>query len=163
MQLLKFEIMKSEPGTIAEVIGTLVRSLRYYAGNETSEELLNEMPNLKKLEAVINEHDERLGLPTKNYIVDIMVELNEEWERLENVIDEMQRQSSVITRSLYGNDFKFTDFDFEYKNSEAVYWVQFNGYKDGSPADGTQLLIKEVFRSVCSGLGVVFIDQTLLK
>ncbi len=90
-----------------------------------------------------------------------MGELEKEAEIEGKLISEIERSSRSIAAALYDTDFFMTDFAYDFRNCEAVYWIEFYGYREQKEVDGTLLVVKEVFRSVCYKFGIVFIDSSL--
>jgi hypothetical protein len=87
-----------------------------------------------------------------------MDELNKESEVESNLLAELERSTKVIALSVLKSEISMTDFVYQYKNERAVYWLNFFGYIEKKENDELLLVVKDVFRSVCSKFGVVFID-----
>ena len=113
------------------------------------------------MEEQIQEIDLELGEDTRNYIQEIMEELSQESEIEQKLLEEIERSAKSVTLSLYDSDFSMSDFSYEFRNNDAVYWVEFYGYKEKREPDGNLLVIREVFRSVCYKFDLLFIDCTL--
>lgn len=119
------------------------------------------IPELKQLEARLQNIDMSLGEPARNYLQEIMDEIKAESAIEDNLISEIDRLSKAITAELFDTVFSLDNFAFEYRNVGSAQWVEFYGYKEAQLTDGTLLVVKEVFRSVCYKMGLIFIDSSL--
>lgn len=161
MDLIKYEFFKAEDNAYFHYIGQLVQEVRYYRENVSIEEFKAAIPELKKLEVTLQEIDENLGEKPRAYLSEIMDELSEEDALEEKVITEIERSAKAIASALYDNEFSMSEFGYEFRNLNAVQWIEFYGYIERRDTDGTLLVVKEVFRSVCYKFGLVFIDSSL--
>src|SRR3954471_21630789 len=137
MNLIKYEYFKEEDGAYYHFIGQLVKKVRYYRENVPIDEFEAAIPELKKLERQLQEIDENLGQETRYYLQEIMEELSAEAELEGKLIEEIERSSKAIASALYDTDFEISDFAYEFRNIEAVYWTEFYGYKEHKETDGT--------------------------
>jgi hypothetical protein len=161
MDLLKYEFWKEEDDAYYHLIGQLVQKVRYYRGSVPIDEFKAAIPELKQIEKRLQDIDQSVGQETRFYLQEIMDELGVESEIEGKLIDEIQRSSKAIAHVLYDSDFAMDEFAFEFRNIEAVIWIEFYGYKEQKATDGTLLVVKEVFRSVCYKFGIIFIDSSL--
>jgi hypothetical protein len=161
MDLIKYEFFKKEDGAFNHLIGQLVKKVRYYREKVSIDTFKAAIPELKKLERQLQEIQEAIGETPRNYLQEIMDELSVEAELEGKVIAEIERSSKAIAAALYDTDFLMTDFAYEFRNMTAVQWIEFYGYKEKKDVDGTLLVVKEVFRSICYKFGIIFIDISL--
>ena len=161
MDLLKYEFMKALEGSYNYNVGQLIKKIRYYRQQVAIDEFKVAIPQLKVLEKELQKFDNDIGGERRNYIEEIMEELDKESEIEGKVIDEIERSSRAINATLYDTEFSMHDFAYEFRNNEAISWIEFYGYKIEKQTDGTLLVIKEIFRSVCYKYGIVFIDSSL--
>lgn len=60
------------------MVGELIRKVRYYRNDKTVEEFKFAIPDLKKIEQELQIFDTSIGDPKRNYIEEIMKELDKE-------------------------------------------------------------------------------------
>ena len=157
MNLLKYEFMDAPEGSYNELLKQLFQDIRHYRENVSVEDFKAAIPKLHEKERVIQKLDEGIGADSRNYIEEIMAELETEDEIESQLLEEIERTSKAITSS-YNIDFDLEDFSFEFRNNEGVFWIQFYGYKQEGGILGCSI-VKEVFRSVCYKAGITFIDS----
>jgi hypothetical protein len=161
MNLLRYEFMNAPQGSYNYNLGQLVKKVRYYREYVSIDDFKAAIPELKVMERKLQSFDQEIGLEKREYLEEIMDELKKESEIEFQLLEEIGRTSKAIVSALYDTDFSMDDFLYEFRNSDAVYWIEFYGYQNTKKIDGTLLVVKEVFRSVCYKLGIVFIDSSL--
>lgn len=161
MDLIKYEFYKEEDGAYYHFIGELVKKVRYYRENVSIDEFKIAIPSLKEMESKLQDIDLNLGHETRNYLQEIMDELNAESEVEEKVLDEIERSAKAIVNSIYDTQLSMKDFSFAFRKSDSFFWLEFFGYKEPNNNEGALLVIKEVFRSVCYKYNIIFIDISL--
>lgn len=79
----------------------------------------------------------------------------------EQLLEQVTKSAKTIMDriSLREMHFSLDEFAFEFRNDEAVLWLEFYGYKEARKSDFELLVVKEVFRFTCNKLGVIFIDN----
>jgi hypothetical protein len=161
MDLLRYEFMNAPEGSYNYNVGQLVKKVRYYRENVSIDDFKAAIPELKVLERKLQSFDQEIGLDRREYLEEIMDELKKESEIESQLLEEIERASKAIASALYDTNFSLDDFLFEFRNDDAVYWIEFYGYQNAKKTDGTLLVVKEVFRSVCYKFGIIFIDSSL--
>ena len=161
MDLIKYEFYKEEDGAYYHFIGQLVKKVRYYREQVSINEFEAAIPELKAIEKRLQDIDISLGETPRQYLAEIMNELNNESALEEKVVTEIDRLSKAITLSLFDTSISLANFSYEYRNANAAHWLIFYGYATNKKDDGTLIVIKEVFRSVCYSNGIIFIDSSL--
>lgn len=78
MDLLNFEFYTEENGAYDNLIGELVRKVRYYREQVSIDDFMAAMPELQQMETRIQEIDISLGEERRYYIKEIMDELSKE-------------------------------------------------------------------------------------
>jgi len=157
MDLLKYEFTDSPPDSYNGYIGTLVSKIRHFR-SVPIDEFKSAMPELKSMEQRIQRMDASIGQPHREYIKEIMEELDIEDVIEEKIIEDVERSMKAIVGALFKKDISLTDISYDYLLYQAVPWVTLKGYADESELDGPLLVIKECFRSACYKHGAVFID-----
>ncbi len=160
MDLLKYEFTTAPAGSYFGNVGQLVKKIRHYRENVSIDEFKAAIPSLKSLERQLQEYDESLGDERRDYIDEIMAELEQETETEEKLKEEIERYSKIIVATLLDKEFSIDDFSYELTNREAVRWLEFYGYTEEKENDDTLKIVKDVFRSVCSKYDTIFIDSS---
>ncbi len=163
MNLLKYEFMNAPEGSYNYNLGQFVKKVRHYRVNVPIEQFKAAIPELQQLERVLQNVDETMGEEKRNYLEEVMEELEQESAIETQLLEEIERTSKAIASALYDTDFSMDDFTYEFRSNEAINWIEFYGYRQRKDTDGTLLVVKEVFRSVCYKFGIVFIDGSLTK
>jgi hypothetical protein len=158
MDLLQYEFNTSPDGSINGMLRTLVKELRYNTSQIRIEEFKQRLPALKDIERRLQVLDADIGQPTRNYIEEIMDELNEESDLETKLIDDLNRAPIAITNSILGKDINIDEYQYETGKSEHYHWLKFSGYADQRPVDANLLIVREVFRAITYKHNYVFID-----
>lgn len=158
MNLLRYEFIEGPDDSFNGMLRTLVKELRYNISYITIDEFKRAMPPLKLIEAKLQKVDSEIKQPTRNYIEEIMEELNQESENETNIVDDLSRASKATVESLFDEEINFDDFSFRIGKAEHYHWLQFTGYTDKRPLDANLLIVREVFRSICNKYQYIFID-----
>ncbi|MCU7547786.1 hypothetical protein OCK74_01610 [Chitinophagaceae bacterium LB-8] len=161
MDLLKYEFMKSAQGSINDLIGQLVRGMRHIYYNVTIDQYSASLPELQEIEQILQREDQELGREPRNYLKEILEELEAESKLESKLLEEIERSAKTIVSALYEPDFSLEDFGYDFKKSEATYWLEFYGYKKNKGVDSSLLIVRDVFKSICYKHGIIFIDSTL--
>jgi DNA-binding transcriptional MerR regulator len=159
MQLLKYEFMDVPDDSFNGLLKKLVRNIRYYR-DQPIEEYQQAMPSLISIETSLNHMQELMDLEKGEFIKEITKELEAEDVIEENLTEEIQRSLNAVLEE------RATDLgtiQYIFQNRQAVYWVELFGYNTGEALNDDFRIIKEVFRSVCYKLGVIFIDNTITE
>lgn len=109
----------------------------------------------------MQEFDDSIGLGKRNYIDEIMEELQQEAEVEEKLMADIVRFSKTIVNTIFHEEFVADEFAFDFRIKEAVKWLEFYGYKNEQVIDEKLNVVKDIFRSVCSMHNIIFIDSTL--
>ncbi len=158
MNLLRFEFINGPDDSINGMLRTLVKELRYNRSNVTIDEFKKALPALQAIESRLQKIDAEINQPKRNYINEIMKELDQESDNEVNIIDDLNRATIALAYSLFGNEINFEDFSFKIGKAEYYHWLLFSGYIDQRPVDADILVVREVFRSICNSYQYVFID-----
>jgi hypothetical protein len=158
MSLLRFEFNKSPEGSINGMLRKLVTELRYNRSQVKAEEFHRRMPELRQIEARIQQNDAEIHLPKREYINEIMAELDKESDNEMNLEEDLRGATLSIIASLLNRSFSFEDLIYRTGKSEHYCWLHFSGYGEQKSLDAELILAKEIFRSVCNKYGYVFID-----
>ena len=78
MDLIKYEFYKEEDGAYYHFIGQLVKKVRYYREQVSINEFEAAIPELKAIEKRLQDIDISLGETPRQYLAEIMNELNNE-------------------------------------------------------------------------------------
>lgn len=158
MDLLHYEFIDGPDDSINGMLRTLVRKLRYYHSEVSIEEFKAAMPSLQKVEMTLQRLDADMNQPRRNYISEILEELEKESEVEMNLPEELKNACAAIVASFLYQSFEFDDLLFTTGKADQYHWLQFSGYLDEKPIDSALVLVKEVFRSICYKYEYIFID-----
>lgn len=158
MNLLRYEFTDAPFDSINGMLRTLVTDLRYNSSMVTVDQFKEALPALQRIEKRLQQLDNELGDPHRNYIEEIMQELSEESDHEINLADELKRASVAMASSLFDQEINFEDFSYLTGKAEHYHWLRFTGYIDQRPVDANLLIVREVFRSMCNKYGYIFID-----
>lgn len=158
MSLLRYEFTDAPTTSVNGRIGQLVKDVRHYYSYAPAEEFSKAMPQLKSQEQELNKANAEIGFPAINYIENIMAELQKESELEDNLMQDMEYSSNAIVSALLNQTISLDMFSYSFRFSEAVPWLTFEGYADQRDADSVSIVVKEVFKSICYKMGVIFID-----
>jgi len=161
MDLLKYEFTAAPAGSYFNDVGQLVKKIRHYSENVSIDEFKAAIPILKTLERKLQEYDDTLGDKRRDYIDEIMAELEQETETEDKFKEEIERYSKTIVATLLDKEFAMDDFSYDLTNKEAVRWLEFYGYTEEKENDDTLKIVKDIFRSVSSKYDIIFIDSSL--
>src|SRR5687767_9535348 len=109
MDLLHYEFIEGPDASINGMLRKLVTEIRYNRSEVSAEQFKQAIPKLKQIENTLQELDDQLGQPIRNYIQEIMDELDEESDRETKIQDELFRGSRAIIDSFKNSD----NFNFE--------------------------------------------------
>ena len=82
MDLLQYEFVDASEGSYFFILGELVKDIRYYWTNVTSEEFKKALPKLREQEAILQKIDKDICMDKRFYINEIMAELKKETEEM---------------------------------------------------------------------------------
>ena len=159
MDLLKYEFLDSPEGSFNQILGKLVKDVRYYTSQVPLEEFKEAMPYLKHEEAKLQKIDAEILKNKRNYIEEIMEELQQEAEMEEKLFEDFEWTAKSILITFFDKEFNLSDYSYELKKNRGIYWIEF--YGNVNINDKVLLVVKEVFKSVCYKYGIVFIDGYL--
>lgn len=160
MNLLRYEFIDGPDDSFNGRLQKLVKDLRYNKSMITIDEFKQAMPNLQRIEQQIQQTDKEIRQAHRNYIDEIMQELDEEMNNEISIKDDLRRASNAILISMLNQQVSFDDWEFIIGKSEHYHWLQFFGYLDKRPIDTNLLLIREVFRSICNKYDYIFINAS---
>lgn len=158
MNLLKYEFMDAAEGSYNALIKELVIRIRHNRENISIDEFKVAMPEVRTIEEVLQRIDEEIGGEPRDYIDEIMEELDREGQVEEQLLEEIERSAKALT-SAYNIEFVLDDFSFDLRSNEGIFWIEFFGYKVNRDPNLTLLMLKEVFRSACYKFDVTFVDH----
>ena len=110
MDLLQHEFTTAPAGSYLNNVGQLVNKIRHYRENVSMDEFKAALPSLKVLERQLQQFDDTLGEERRNYIEEIMTELEQETETEEKLIADIQRFSKTIVATLFDKEFLIDEF-----------------------------------------------------
>jgi hypothetical protein len=158
MNLLRYEFINSPDGSINGMIRKLVTELRYNRSFVQAEEFHRRMPELRQIEARIQQNDAEIHLPKREYINEILAELDQESDNQTNLEEDLKSATFSIIASLLNRPFNIEDIVYTTGKSEHYTWLHFSGYGEQRPLDAELILAKEIFRSICNKYNYIFID-----
>ncbi|NII28235.1 hypothetical protein HB364_24340 [Pseudoflavitalea sp. X16] len=158
MNLLHYEFIDGPDDSINGMLRKLVTDVRYNRSMVSIEEFRATLPSLKKIEQQVQHSDTQIGRPYRNYIEEIMQELEQESENEINIEDDLRRATVATITSILGQQLNFESLSFSIGKAEHYPWLRFSGYLDESPADANIVIAREVFRSICNKYNYIFID-----
>ncbi len=157
--LLQHEFTDAPPNSYNGLIGDLVKQIRYYR-EVPFDEFKAAMPKLKVLEKNLNNLDDVMNQPRREYITEILEALKQETESEENLIEDLTSSAKVIISTLYEKNFDLADYAYELRSIRSIRWIEFYGYREGEEADERLKVVTDIFRSLCARYGFIFIDST---
>lgn len=158
MNLLQYEFTDAPQGSYNYELGQLVRQLRHYCTNAPLQEFQAALPCLHIMERKLQQMDANLGLDKRLYIEEIMQQLEAAVKAENQVFEEVERTANVIIGSLFGTSFLLNDLAYELKNSQAIRWIEFYGYKYNNKDERILHVIKEIFKFTCIQHHILFIE-----
>lgn len=159
MDLLKYEFIDAPEGSYNFILSELVKSVRYCVTELPAEEFRRELPRLRRKEAVLHEIDQELSIDERNYIQEIVAEIKEETEMEEKLFDELEWATESILTTVVDEEVIIEDYYYELKKNRGVYWIEYHGKTDAP--EKINLIVKEIFKSVCYRYGIVVIDGSV--
>lgn len=158
MNLLRYEFVEGPDNSINGMLRTLVKELRYNRSYVTIEEYKRALPSFHSIESKLQRLDEDIRRPKRNYVQEIIEELDREQDDAVNIIEDLRRATVAMIRTIFGQTFSFDELLFITAKADHYNWLQFNGYKNGDPIDANLLIVREVFRSICNKYSYIFVD-----
>lgn len=159
MNLLKYQFINAAEGSFNGLLKELVTKVRFYYENTATDEAKNSIPTLNQIQATLQQLSAEIGDDERNYIEEIIQELEEEQFLEDKVIDEIERSLKAVVSS-YNIEVELSNFSFELKSTDAVFWMEFFGYKARKESDLTLLMVTEVFRAACYKFNIIFINHS---
>lgn len=158
MDLLKYEFLDTPEGSYNSKLKELVMLVRDYRSNRPIGEFEKAIPNLRKIEEWLQNADRSMGeYEKRDYIQEIMEELEEEEDVSNNFIEEVERASRTVIKSVLNTEFSIEDVAFNLRNSDAVLWVEYLGCNGDREK---KLIVENVFQSVCYKNGILFVNRS---
>jgi hypothetical protein len=158
MNLLYNEFNEGPDGSINGMLRTLVKELRYNRSQLTIDEFKQAIPSLKQIESKLQRLDTDMHQPKRDYINEILDELEQESENEASLANDLAGACTAIVTTLLNSSFDFDDLLFTTNKAKQYHWLQFSGYVDQRPIDANLVIVKEVFRSICYRYNYTFID-----
>lgn len=158
MNLLHNEFNEGPDGSINGMLRTLVKELRYNRSQITIDEFKQAMPALKQIESTLQRLDIDMHQPKREYINEILDELEQESEDEANLAKDLSGACTAIMATLLNSSFDFDDLLYTTTKAKQYHCLQFSGYIDQRPIDANLIILKEVFRSICYKYNYTFID-----
>jgi len=158
MDLLRYEFIDGPDGSINGMLRTLVKGLRYNRSYVTVEEFKKAMPGLLVIESNLQRLDADIGSPKRNYVQEIMEELDQEQNNEANITEDLTHATIATIKALFGHDFQFDELLFTIGKADHYHWLQFNGYTNERTVDANLIIVREVFRSICNKYNYIFVD-----
>lgn len=161
MNLLRYEFVDGPEGSINGMLRKLVKELRYYRSEVSIDEFNQAIPSLKAIEATLQQLDSAVGEPRRDYLQEIMEELNEESENEANLKEDIQAATKAIVETVLKSSLEFDDLLYTIGKSRHYHWLQFLGYTDQNRVDGNIIIARAVFQSICNKYNYIFIDLSV--
>ena len=158
MDLLRYEFIDGPDDSINGMIRTLVKGLRYNRSYVTVEEFKRAIPGFHVIESKLQRLDADISSPKRNYIQEIMEELDQEQNNGANITEDLTHATIATIKALFGRDFQFDELSFTIGKADHYHWLQFIGYTDGRTVDSNLIIVREVFRSICNKYNYIFVD-----
>lgn len=158
MKLLHYEFIEGPDGSTEGMIRKLVRDIRFNRSQLSSEEFNASIPGLIVIEQRLQEQDQQSGMPFREYIGEIMQELDEEAENRREIEHILSQATTATVETLMGHSLDMTDFSYSIHKANQFYVLKFNGYADDREVDANLVIATEVFRSICNQYNYIFID-----
>jgi len=159
-RLLSYEFIDGPDDSINGMLRKLVTELRYNRSMVAIEEFKVALLGLRKVEQKLQLLDNQVGQPFRNYIDDIMRELDEESDNESNIEEELRMATISTVTSVIGMDLEFEDLAFVIGKANQYQLIQLLGYKDERPVDSCLIITVEVFRAICNKYNYIFINLT---
>lgn len=160
MNLLRYEFIDSPDGSINGMLRSLVKDLRYNRSHVTIDEYKKALPHLYTIEATLQRLDAEIRNPKRNYIQEIIEELDREQDDEESILEDLKHATTAMIKKLFDHDFNLDDLSFTSAKADHYHWVLFSGYTNEKAVDLHLLVIKDVFRSICNKYNYIFVDLT---
>ncbi len=162
MRLLDYETFEGQEGSYNDLIKKFVQKVRHYYSEVSGDDFKSAIPELKSMEAKIQQLDRDFGNDHRDYLSELIDELGEESEIENLLLDEFKRTASIIVTKLTGADFNVEEFSFDFSNASGINFLEFYGYTEHKEIDTTANIVRDVLQSICSKHKVVFIDSSRL-
>lgn len=160
MELLSYETIDGQEGSYNDLIKQLVIKTRHYYSEVPGNEFKMAIPELKAIEAKIHHLDREFGNEPRDYISDILVELEQESESENLLLNELKRTANVLIPAIDGQNLNLNDFAFDFANHKGISIVEFYGYKENKKLDSTAYMFRDILQSLAYRNNVIFIDSS---
>lgn len=158
MKLLSYETIEGQEGSYNDLIKQLVRKMRVYSNTPSDQtEMLKD--ELISLQAKIQDLDTQFGREYRDYLSDILDELEKESEIEELLMDELKRTASVLIPELDGSNFNIENFSFDFANHRGINIIEFYGYESEKQLDSKAKIFRDILRSLAYKYEVIFIES----
>ena len=162
MKLSYFEFSDSPESSYNGMIGQLVTGLRYAREEVSANEFGDHIPALQKIERDIVKIDRQVSRDPKNYLQLLMQEMDQETEIENDLTEELKVCCRVILQQKFElDDFVFENIVFELIKHKSLFWLEYYGFK-GAERE-MDLVVKQIFQSICNRYQVIFIDALNIK
>lgn len=158
MELLKFEFTDAPDASYNGILGKLVREVRYLRKYVPIDEFERNLPKLQRIERELQDLDDGFGEDMRFYIEEIMDELDQEQTLFDSLNEDIERAIKVLLQEIHN---KFDTIDivhFQIQNTQAIYWLQINSYRDDQIPESIKITISQIIQSLCYKHGVIFIS-----
>ena len=158
MDLLRYEFIEAPEDSMNGMVHTLVKGIRYNREYATLEEFKKMMPTFHLIESRLQQLDADIRLPKRNYVQDIMDELDKEQENETNISDDLKHATIATIKKIFGRDFQYDELQFNTGTADQYHFLQLDGYTDNREVDANLIIVKDVFRAICNKYNYIFID-----
>jgi len=158
MNLLHYEFVAGPDGSINGMLRRLVTDLRYNRSMVTVDVFKSSLPALREIEQQVQNLDREIGRSHRNYIDEILLELDEESESESNIEEDLRRATIATIDSIIGEEIDFEKLSYSTGKAEHYHWIRFSGYTDQRAIDSGILIARETFRAICNKYNYIFID-----
>jgi hypothetical protein len=162
MDLLKYEFIDAPGDSYNGYLKQLVANMRYNYSMVSADEFQAAIPQLQRLESKIQRIDSEIGREERQYLQELLAELGEESELEEKILSAIERSARAIIATDYQKEFSMEEYNFLFRNSQAVSWIDFFGYQDSRDPDIMLFAVRDIFKSVCYKFGIIFIDSIVI-
>lgn len=161
MEMLRFEFMDGPESSFNGMLRTLVKGLRHSRSYVNLEEFKRLMPGFRTIEAELQKIDADVRRPKRNYIQEIMEELEQEQNDEQKIIEDLRSATIATIKTLFGKSFDFDELSFEIGKADNFPYVHLRGYLSEKKADGNLVIVREVFRAISYRYNHIFVDLSL--
>jgi hypothetical protein len=158
MNLLRYEFIDGPDSSINGMLRSLVKGLRYNRSYVSAEEFKRALPGFHATELTLQQLDSDIGNPKRNYVHEIMEELDKEQDDEINITEDLRHATIATIKSLFDQDFQFDDLSFTMGKADHYHWLQLNGYTDKRTVDANLIIVREAFRSISNKYNYIFVD-----